>query len=133
MTPEKVMQTKFGNEGNCLLACIAGILHLDLDSIPKLWECNANFEDWFSSLNNWLKPLGYSYLEMDIGEDFRDVLLPSFGYHIMCGMTKRSSEYGHAVIAYQGKVWHDPHPSNDKFLEEQGISYGFLIPRWEVV
>ena len=130
MTPEKVMQTKFGEEGNCLLACIAGFLHIEVDSIPKLWEPYAPFEEWYVNLNKWLEPYGFIYFEADLNEESKS-LSECFGFHIMCGMTRRSTEYGHAVIAYKGKVWHDPHPSCDPFIEDLGISYGFLIPRWE--
>ena len=131
MTPEKVMQTKFGEEGNCLLACIAGFLHIEVDSIPKLWEPYAPFEEWYVNLNKWLEPYGFTYFEASLNEESKSFFSECFGFHIMCGMTRRSTEYGHAVIAYKGKVWHDPHPSCDPFIEDLGISYGFLIPRWE--
>lgn len=102
-----VNQTKLhdpdkGIKGNCLTACIATLLHLDIEDVP-------NFEDisddtWFFEYKKWL----YSKNMIPITFNNQDSI--SY-YTIMSGPSPRNPKLWHSVIYYKGKIVHDPHPS----------------------
>lgn len=102
---KRVPQTKFGiKEGNCLEACLASLLELDIDRIPIIGD-NADF---FNFLNDWLiKEFGLYMVNVEV----RDCFTPK-GYHMMWGKSMRYDEVDHSVIGYNGEVIFDPHPSN---------------------
>ena len=113
-----VMQTTFGKKrGNCLQACIASILEIDIESIP--WFGTRS--DWFDKMNAWLSA-EHDLVAIDI---VADSVQPwtgcHLGYHIIAGPSPRG-DFWHAVVGYRGEMVHDPHPSGDGLRKEKEIT-----------
>lgn len=114
-----VTQTRFGwPEGNCLMACVASILEVDLEALPDLYEAQQEREDgsWWNALHEALKERGWSCVY--VGWD-TDIAAPQ-GYAIAGGDSPREDvvndkgeNAGHTVVVKDGRVVHDPHPSRD--------------------
>lgn len=110
-----------GQHGNCLSAVLSSLLELPISKIPVF----ANPETWVKDLNEWLKQFGLAYyLVTNLPES-----LAAYGikelYHEIAGTTERSNEVLHACVALNGKIIHDPHPS-DAGLKEI-VSYGLFV------
>ena len=107
-----ICQTKFGEQGNCMAACIASILEISIDDVPEM-DCkicdNTEFHKaWHTILNEWLfKKYGLSYMELKIDYPW----IKNLGYHIICGDSPRLNGIQHAVVGLNGKMVHDPFPS----------------------
>jgi len=104
---KKVFQTKFGEYGNCLEACIASLFEINIDEVPSL-----RMGTWQNDLNEWLiKKYGLWSITITAGKP-----IPITDSNIIAiGMSERGLK--HAVIYCQGKLLHDPHPSNTGILE----------------
>jgi hypothetical protein len=96
-----VDQTTYGTKGNCISACIASILEMPVKNIPLFVG-----EGWWPRLLTWLGRRGLSATE--IANHF-----PAPGYTIAFGPSTRLIGLGHACVARDGIVVHDPHPSRD--------------------
>lgn len=96
-----VDQTTYGvNDGNCFPACIASILEISIDEVPRFFGPSVDFL-------RWLAPQGLSATRYK-GSDY----VPP-GYAIAAGPSRRFAGRLHACVAYDGAVVHDPHPSRD--------------------
>lgn len=97
-----VDQTTYGpNDGNCLSACIASILELPIEAVPRFM--GAYWDDFLP----WLAQHGLSAS-----------LYPSHeyvppGFAVAAGPSKRFAGRLHACVAFNGVVVHDPHFSRD--------------------
>lgn len=99
-----VDQTKFGLPyGNCLPACIASLLHLELDEVPNV--C-AEGDGWLERLARWLRPRGLAPLLIAGGPPpvLGDALC------IVSGQSPRG-DFLHATVWRGQTLVHDPHPS----------------------
>ena len=112
MTPTKQtkMYTGPGTCGNCLSACVSSLLHIPIEEVPNFVEEQPPY--WQDSLNKFLAPYNMIYIEIPSGV-IKD---QSLGYHLMCGLTVRSKEITHSVVAHDKKYLHDPHPSNSGLM-----------------
>lgn len=109
-----VYQTIFGNkEGNCLAACIASILEVDIDRVP-----NFHGKDWAQQWCEWLRPHGLFMWRIDVAEG---IVIPP-GYSILSGQSPRAEALGetwlHATVAFDGETVHDPHPDGGGVLSK---------------
>lgn len=111
-------------KGNCLSACIASILEIDIEKAPALPD--GICDNWLEIINKQLEPMNYFLLEVGFGDDF-ERLAPFFGYHIICGYSERSENERHAIVGFRGVATFDPHPSRAG-LTGENLTYGFLIP-----
>lgn len=96
--------------GNCFATCIACVLGLDLEDVPNvevLYAVNKNF--WLTVFVNWASSIGYDYVQIDENEWDEDEL------YLANGLTERGTM--HSVIFKNGKMFHDPHPSNSGLVE----------------
>jgi len=100
-----VDQTIFGSShGNCMQACIASILEVEINSLPNFMEDGPdNFENKF---NKWIDDQPFCCIEIIIS----DVNLVPHTYMIATGESPRNKDINHAVVYYNGKMVHDPHP-----------------------
>lgn len=94
MTPVK--QTRYGREGNCLAACVASVLECRLEAVPEF-----GYDGWYQQLENWLMRQQMRLLRSD-SEQTR------LGIAIAVGNSERNLR--HAVVWYDGRMLHDPHP-----------------------
>lgn len=100
-----VTQTTFGADGNCLCACLASILHTDIDLIP-----NPKRDFWQDEMNEYLVN-NHGVFMMTVHIAGGDIPLHfSESYTIGCG--KSNSGLLHAVVCRDGKIVHDPLPGS---------------------
>lgn len=119
-TPIAVDQVTDG----CWVACLAGLTHIAHDHfiplVPKLpgriMEDRQLWQEYHNAVVEFLHQHGWTYL--DCGSR-----IPK-GFCVAIGPSERG--VNHAVIAYDGKCWHDPHPSRAGLLRV--TSYEIVIP-----
>lgn len=98
-----VYQTIFDKpHGNCLQACVASILELDLDQVPNFVEN----DDWFQALETFLERFDLQPAQLDPTKT--EKIWKPTGFHIKGGLGPRKLH--HAVVGLAGKTVHDPHP-----------------------
>ena len=120
---KQTMLYEEGRLGNCFPACIASILECEIEDIPDFIHLES-FHDWLSTLNDWLVGMGLIYVEF-VTKDNPEEFFKGYKtkvHHILAGCTERTdmdSEFPvtHAVVALNGKMVFDPHPSNAGLLE----------------
>lgn len=105
-----VDQTGLGPGGNCLSACVASVLEIPLAEVPNF---NDDPEDWAEALLAWCDA-------RQIDVDFSTEFPAPTGRHVILGGTspRRHGRVGHAVVALDGVVVHDPHPSRAGIVGE---------------
>jgi len=106
---KRVVQTRTGDDGNCLNACIASILELPLKAVPEFGE------DWQGDLNDFLATKGLRYRRVPMHSR------PS-GWSTIEGVSPRGGL--HACVALDGELAWDPHPIED------GTGQGLVEPRY---
>jgi hypothetical protein len=115
-----VMQTKFGEDGNCFAACVASILEVSIDEVPWLKE-PENWEDYSLRLNNYLKEkhnLKLFAFEYDlVTNHYPDILTD--GFYIVSGKIEGGLE--HSVIYKNGELVHDSNPKKNKIIKLEYI------------
>lgn len=116
-----VKQTVLGDKkGNCLSACIASMLEIDINTIPYILDDDT----WQVELNKWLlENHGYEVITVRLDEEHLAPKVPM----IACGATSRySPDIKHAVIWHKGKMIFDPSPDN-KGLKDEPEYYILLL------
>jgi len=86
--------------GNCISACVASILEMPIEAVPFFVD-----EHWWPRFLGWLAERGLTATEIAGG-------LPS-GFTIALGPSTRLACSGHACVAFNGVIVHDPHPSRE--------------------
>ncbi len=120
-TMKPVFQTRFGKQGNCLAACVASILEVDLEVVD--FSCFDHPPDkWFDLFNEKLAKIGYGLLEFH-PDVLKGAAKPKHFFWIGTGMSKRGIL--HAVVCREEAMVHDPHP-DASFVESVGAA-AFLI------
>lgn len=128
-----VDQTRVGDEGNCLSACIASLLEVPLEEVD--FSCYLNPDAWFEELNDRLKPFGVMLFDIGVRHDGKGNLFVSLvpdQHFIAMGPTNQHPTRHHAVIWKQVGdsrlvPVHDPHPDRIGLLEV--VRVGLLLPR----
>ena len=109
-----VDQTRFGApDGNCMEACVASILELELGGVPDL---AVSGDDWHDTLADFLARFDLEPLELDARKT-RGIWVPT-GFHIISGKSPRGN-FLHAVVGLGGKMVHDPHPNREGLAKEE--------------
>lgn len=123
MTPQK--QTIFSDEkkgtvGNCLSACVASLLDMQVEDIPHF---SWHMSDWFRILYMFLEDRGYSVKMMPTKTTYqwKEHVKGLDGYLIVGGGSPRGIKNGHAVIYKNGQPFFDPHPDNTFLTKEDDI------------
>jgi len=120
-----VKQTKLYNppdapgglkHGNCQRAAIACLLDLAIDDIPPFEEAKTTAEFW-EQVEEWL-------FDRRLQIKYYLPHKPPDGYSIACGKSSRG--VNHAVIALDGNVIWDTHPSDEGLLSI--IRYEAIVP-----
>lgn len=130
MTPEGVTQTLFadtdGRLGNCLPACVATFLDIDLEQVPHFIEWGAALTTgdhlaWESDHRCWIAMLmGFAFargfaIEVLGGLDDAEPGEVVF----VAGMSTRGVM--HQVLYRDGSLWWDPHPSREGVLSIETV------------
>lgn len=88
--------------GNCMAACVASLLEMNLEDVPNFAAIEG---DWWGEFQAWLYDRGWVALTLD--GDY-----PWPGYSAISGDSPRG-DFKHLVVGLNGKLAHDPHPSGD--------------------
>lgn len=94
-----LVQSRVGNNGRCLAACLASILEIPESKVPEYGEA-----DWQQTINKFLKGHGLRYRRVSANS------APPLGYHTIEGISPRGGM--HAVVGKRGRMVHDPHPQD---------------------
>jgi len=107
---------------DCLTACYATILKLPYETVPQFYdeETGIVIDNWTGVRNAFLALSGYYSLKFE-----RDFLSVTKGKVIIEIKTK---QHHHAVIAKDGKLWHDPSNLFNKIPYKHISSVEILIP-----
>lgn len=104
---KRVMQTRYGQDGNCFSACLASLLDCDLEAVD--FSCLRLPEGmWFEKACEVLAPFGCTLIHIN---NIHGLSMPFSLCYIATGMTSRG--FKHSVISRNWGMIHDPHPSND--------------------
>ena len=104
----RVPQTRFGQEGNCIQACLASFFGLPIEEALHPEDEN----NWLAEVQEWCLPRGYLAICIQ-----PKVPLKPAGIHFMGGISARG--LGHLVVAQDGEMIHDPHPNGDGLTEHE--------------
>ena len=96
--------------------------------IPNFAQLHKETGEWFQTFYDFLDINGFKYSGLFYTREAYgtwDSLLHKSkgvdGYFITSGKSPRHVAGGHAVVYYQGKLFHDPHPSRLGLLEVEDI------------
>jgi hypothetical protein len=94
-----ILQTKFGEQGNCLQACIASLLEIEMDAVPEF-----PISGQFLHLERFMRQRGLQPVAYP-PERFTP---PYDVYYLVWGLSPRGIR--HSVIYQNNLMVHDPHP-----------------------
>jgi hypothetical protein len=112
-------QTVFGDgKGNCFATCIACLLRVPADTVPNF--CVDRPSRWFMDCNDWLRERGWTalYLRGESWVAFLPEQHPGLTV-IASGPGPRGCD--HCVLMRDGKLLHDPHPSEDGLVRVNDV------------
>jgi hypothetical protein len=128
-----VSQTRYGQEGNCLSACIAPILEVPIDKV----DFTAAEGVWLERTQAALSQFGFFYLGVNITEHYTLMAMPRTTC-IFVGNSKRfpRKDFFHCVVGElvpngQEVVFNtifDPHEIDPCGIDGKPTELGFLIP-----
>ena len=127
IAPKRIMQTVFGDRGNCYSACIAMMLGIELEQVPH-WAADfpanekADSTKMLRAANEWMAQRGLQIVTVVVG-GLLPWMMPK-GFYIAAGFTSRGTN--HAVIYKDGELWHDPHPEGKGVENVDEID--FILP-----
>lgn len=112
--PLPVNQTEYGRNNNSMEACIATILEIPLDQVPRLapegqpntLEYSLAYHD---NLKNYLASQGLEMVDHSFTEPSNNKFkaLTKHLYYIVSGLSNR--DFRHHVVFYNGDMYHNPH------------------------
>lgn len=112
----KVYQTKFHNPpkvvGNCFAACVASLMESRISAIPA-FEDWMHEKDWATKASQYFAYNGWEWGSLDghIENEF----------YLVIGKSARG--VNHCCVYFNGKLFHDPHPSQDGLLSEDYFEF----------
>lgn len=116
-----VDQTKFGGaDGDCLAACLATLLRLDIGEVPGFFSDDES--TWREKMGAWLIERGWGHL--CIAGPPPEMLGPALT--IVSGKSPRG-DWLHATVWRGRELLHDPHPSRAGLMGEP-VDTVVLVP-----
>lgn len=128
-----------GTRGDCFSACIASILELPYEDVPRFVtdavDRGAEHE-WLRDTFAWLKPLGLTLVDINARDlhDYRGLV----GLYVLLSVpSQKFPGGGHSVVGTWIKeggghtlaIAHDPNPYNDPYPPEVDIQrITFVVP-----
>ena len=121
-TIKKVYQNSFGEKGTCYTACLASILSIDFEEVPRFVDLTEHLKDDMEKRTELWHELTTQFLNsknvtMNIYEDENisayhewSTEIDEDNYYIVIGNSPRSNARNHAVIYKNGEPYHDPNP-----------------------
>lgn len=133
----KVTQTRLGAPaGNCTEAAIASVLGCAIEEVPQLW--GGDMEDYADPqpAENWQKLIEWCrerdrefikcvfqrYYQYPLAGNMNNVVARNTCHEHYLLFGKSSRGLGHAVVAKEGEIVWDPHPSREGLLSVFGFA-----------
>jgi len=113
-----VMQSVTGTHGDCFSACLASLFELPLSDVPNFFDLAGDDDaKWWAAVRDWLRPRGFGVMFLSLSDPAHLALFE--GWQIVCGKSARGLD--HATIWRDGKMVHDPHPSQCGLIAPDGV------------
>lgn len=107
-----------GIPGDCVRAAVASLLDREPTSVPHfIAGSDIDSRVWWYALKGWAADNGWAVTRTGLLPRQENVPLPKFG--IACGPSERG--VSHAVVAVDGQVVWDPHPSRAGILRTKEV------------
>lgn len=106
-----------GIPGDCVRAAVASLLDREPTSVPHFIAGDFDGRVWWYALKGWAATNGWDVTRRGLLPHEENVPLPEFG--IACGPSERG--HSHAVVAVDGQVVWDPHPSRAGILRVKEV------------
>jgi hypothetical protein len=120
--PEHATFVDMRGTADCWPACLASLLGISIEEFPTLRDAdNAHWDEYESSVRALLKSRGYANI---IIHNRHDLEWAPRGWSVLVGPAERGQD--HAVVGFDGKMVHDPHPSRAGLIRIS--TYEILIP-----
>jgi hypothetical protein len=123
-----------GAWGDCTRACIASIFDLPPEDVPHFASFGVEHPrddgilPWIKRLQEWLTPRGFYAMFARIDGPECHWHQESMQFHyLLGGKTLRGTE--HDVVAFAGKMVHDPHPDRTGLTQEYPMYYTIFVKR----
>jgi hypothetical protein len=118
-----VLQTIFGDRGNCTQAVLASVLELPLESVPYFFDAGPTDTDWWNALYQFLavRNLTMWHVSYPSHEYALLDLKHRPGFLLVWGESPRSPTRQHYVIWHGGAIVHDPHPDRGGLVRIGGV------------
>jgi len=115
-------------KGNCWQTVLACMTDKEIDEVPHFVDIDENQggPDWFYYSYMWLWEQGYRLVQYDEYPTKQGTDEPWDGYVMVSGLSPRG-DFHHVVIYKDGKLFHDPHPSQAGVKTE--VSFEILLNR----
>jgi hypothetical protein len=113
-----------GQYGDCMRACVASLLELPIDRVPHFFDGGCDSAEFDKRLADYLDQHGLIELSMPAHVAQRTHYTRDC-HHLMYGYSERGTF--HAVVARNGLVVHDPHPSKVGIIEDDRVQWAFLV------
>lgn len=119
--------TQQRNNKDCLICCLADLLEIDYESIPKFYKLNVSGQpEDIRLFDAWLYSIGYYRILTDVEFDAEraHVKVPylSLPVYALGVVQKPSRVYAHIVIVHLTKdsltIVHDPKPDSDYTIKD---------------
>jgi len=113
--------------GDCMRACVASIFELPIESVPNFMA--DGHEKYLEHLQAWCARKGLLFLpikfiEGTIAKEFlRDTYVVAIGESP--GAVK--AEQNHAVVWRNGRIVHDPHPTDHRGIIGEPFEYDVFV------
>ena len=106
--------------GNCMEACIASMLHMELEDVGTFRK-DLN---WYDDCDAVLKKYGFQLLSLPYTKEAVRFMK---GYYIVGGPSPNFPNIQHAVICKDGKVVHNPSQSGKPFNLDTATGLDLII------
>lgn len=104
-----IFQTIFDfKHGDCMRACVASIFELSLEEVPNFNDPDSSY--YAKNLEKWGSERGITAVNITLTNDDLDVIKNCWVIAVGKSPRDKNEEDRHAVVWYNGKVVHDPHP-----------------------
>ena len=98
------LQTTFGEDGNCMSACIATLFNISIDDVPIHYE-----ENWLVDMSVWMSEKFGKYMVCCRFEEIEDATKFLCGSMMITGVDSPHPQVErHSVITRDGEVIFDP-------------------------
>lgn len=117
VTQSHLVDNEKGIPGDCLRAAVASLLDRQDTSVPHFIAGEIDGRVWWYALKGWAADNGWTVSRRGLLPRQENVPLPKFG--IACGPSERG--HSHAVVAVDGQIVWDPHPSQAGILRVKEV------------